>query len=237
MILHMVRVLCILIFFVGVVYFSKIDSIELKIDSSLTQVLKDQKLQQKIKAHLNIYKGIWIWKVNLKNITRELNKIYPVGNIYISRRLPNRMIVFLERADPIAIILKDNHTFFAVSYNGVIRHRLDYHQPLNWPILRGKLLWKNQELRIKIIDFLSFLPQKGLLTASNISEIKYNKKNDSFLLYLISKNFIVEWKGKLDAKKIKNINFVLNYMSPNEYPHKYRIDARFSKKIIVNKLK
>ncbi len=225
-----------LIFYFGFFHFSQIDSIELKIDPTFKKLFVNKKMKNKIKNHLNTYKDKWIWKIDFKSMTKEIKKIYPVGNIYIVRRLPNRIIVFLEKEDPVAIILKDGKDFFSVSYNGEIRHKLNYDQPLNFPVLRTKKLWRNKELRKKIIEFLLFLPKEGFLTADNISEVKYNKKNDSFILYLIPNHFIVEWKGVLNLRKVQNINFVLNYMSKEEHS-KYYIDAHFDKKIIVNKSK
>ena len=225
-----------LIFYFGFFSFSQIDSVELKIDPSFKNFSSDKNFQKKIEDRLNTYKGKLIWKVNLKNMTEEIKKLHSVGNIYIVRRLPNRIIVFLEKDDFKVIILKNNKDFFPVSYNGEIRSRLDYNQSLNFPVLRGKTFWRDKELRKKIIEILSFLPKEGLLTAKNVSEVRYSKKNDSFILHLMPKNFIIEWKGLLGLKKIQNINFVLNYMSKEEYP-KYYVDARFSKKIIVNKSK
>ncbi len=241
MVIAFIRRLFVLIFFVlifyfGLFHFSQIDSIDLKIDPSLTEFFANKNFEKKIKNHLSTYKGKFIWKVNLKKMIEEIKKIYTVGNIYIVRRLPNRVIVFLEKDDPVAIILKNNKDFFSISYDGEIRYKLDYNQSLNFPILRGRNLWRNKKLRKQVMEFLSFLPREGFLTLESISEIRYNKKNDSFILYLIPENFTVEWKGSPSLKKIQNINFVLNYMGKEGYLN-YYVDARFDKKIIVNKSK
>ena len=216
--------------------FSKVHHLELKIDPSIQKSISEKGIQKKIEKQIQNYKGIPIWKVDLKKIVSDIKKIYNVGNIYSVRRLPNKIIIFLEQDHPIALILKDEKDFFALSYEGDIRYKMNYKQSLDFPILRGKALWKSKNLRKKALEFLSFLPQKGEIIANNISEIKYNKKNNSFLLYLMPNDFIVEWQGDLNLKKVQNINFVLSYMS-NENSYKYRLDARFDKKIIVNKIK
>ena len=70
-------------------------------------------------------------------------------------------------------------------------------------------------LRKQAAEFALALPEKGLLRAENISEILYNKKNKSFVFFLIPGDVVLEAKAPATNQKIKNINFVLEYMERN----------------------
>lgn len=218
----------------GVFYFSQVRVVEVHADSALQDIDKKKNFT-KIETHLNSYKGRPLWRVNLKKITHEIKTSYPFGDIHIVRQWPDRLVVFLSQIKPTLLILKKNK-FYSVSYEGEIQLEIQPSQSLDFPVLRGEAFWKNKELRKKAVHFLNSLPEQGLLTSQSISEINYHKKNKSFLVYLMPYGFLVEWRGELHPKRIQNINFVLNYMQ-EKGGSSYHIDARFPRKIIVNKSK
>ena len=134
------------------------------------------------------------------------------------------------------MLLRDNGVLYSVSFQGDLQARLPIYQSLDLPILRGKAFWSSRVLRQKVIQLLSQIPETGLLNPKNISEVIYNKKNSSFLFVLISNDLILESQKEISSKRINNINFVLNYLVQKNIKRS-RVDARFDKKIIVNKHK
>lgn len=216
-------------------YFSKIDSINLYLDFSADTVVYT-KVEKKVKQYLSRYKGQKTWNLSLKKINQDLQKIYDSGYWHVRRQFPNRIIVILNQEDPIALFFKNKDEFYPVFLNGSIGPRLDFKKNLNFPIVRGVFFQKEIQLRKEITYLLVQLPKKGWMTLNNISEIKYQKKNESFLFFLVSHNFVIESNKAIDKIQIQKINFVLNYLIHQKLFNRH-IDSRFEKKIIVNTMK
>ena len=227
------------LFFLGILVFSfffqftKIENISLKVNPQLKDSHFTETIQKKINLKLNDYKGKKIWKVKLENIATDIKKIYPALKIQVTRKLPNRIIVFLQNKDSVALLLKDNGGLYPVSFQGELQTRPSLNQSLDLPILTGKFFEKNKALRKKAIKLLLRFPEKGLLISKNVSEVIYNKKNSSFLFVLIPNYLVLELLEDLSSHRIKNINFVLNYLIQKGVKGS-RVDVRFDKKIIVN---
>ena len=230
------------LFFIGTLifafffYFTKIENVELKIDSNFKDFYFTKQIENKIVLKLKSYKGKKIWEVNLKNLVFEVKQIYPALKIQVARQLPNRIVVSLKNKEVAVLLLRDSGVLYSVSFQGDLQSRLPTYQSLDLPILRGKAFWKSKVLRQKAIQLLSQIPETGLLTPKNISEVIYNNKNSSFLFVLISNDLILESQKEISFKRINNINFVLNYLVQKNIKRS-RVDARFDKKIIVNKHK
>ena len=228
-----------LLLFIGYVFlgpFSKISIVELKTDGKLKNIKSYTKQEEKILSFLNSYKGQFLWQADLKKIVKKINGFYLGTEVYVVRRFPNRLIVSLKKKNTALLLLKEGEFFYSVSYEGEIGSQRNREESFDFPILRGSAFWNNLQLRKRVLSILSSLPKKDVFfSIQNLSEISYNKNNDSLFFHLISGHFILELKGQLDSKKIKNIDFVLNYL--DQYGHQRGfIDARFDKKIIVKNL-
>ena len=213
--------------------FFKISEVELNIDKEL-KISKSYKLKEEnILSYLKSYKGQFLWRVDLKNLVEKVNTFYLGSEVYAVRKLPNRLLVFLKKKNTALLLLKEGEFFYSLSYEGEIGDQRNPEESFDFPILRGKLFWEKLQLRKRALSILSSIPQQGrFFSVQNISEISYNKANDSLLFYLIRSHFILELKEQASPKKIQNIDFVLNYL--NQRGDKGgRIDARLDKKIIV----
>ena len=189
-----------------------------------------------MESHLEKYKGKFTWTISLKQIAEELQKIYPSKQVQVVRKLPNQILIVIEKDKPIAILMKGEGRFYSLSKGGGIGGQISQGQSLNFPVLRGKDFWKHENLRKQVLTLLTGLPKEGLMNFKNISEVKYKPKTKSFLFVLVSHNFIVETKKELHLSQAKNINFTLDYLAEKQMLGRH-IDSRFEKKIIVNTIK
>ena len=243
----------------GFFYFSKAEVLELRASPALQQAGGYRRARQKIEDYLKAYKGRAMGRISLKRITEDVSRIYPAAEVHAARRLPRRLTVFLSQGSPLLLLLKGKNVFYSVFSDGTVRAQRGWDQSLDFPLLRGKSFWRRAGLRKRAAALVSSLPKKGWLRSENISEILYNKKNDSFVFFLISKNFVLEAGDPMTAQKAKNISFVLNYLDQlNDDDQKegesqsgaktgrgqknsaasrgggYRINALLEKKIIVS---
>ena len=220
--------------FFGVFFFSaKVEVVELKMDSQFKDNHWTPELKQKFLSHINSHKGQRIWTISLDQMARDLRKLYPAAELRIQRQLPDRMIVFLKKSKPLLLLLGTQGEQIPISFQGDLQTPLESNQFVDRPILRGELFYKNPDLRREICSLIRKLPDKGLLISKNISEITYDKKRNSFLLFLIPGYTSVEVSPPLSEKQILNINFVLQYLLQRKMTER-TVDARFEKKIIVS---
>lgn len=214
-------------------YSAEVEFVELKIDPHFKDNHWTPDLKQKFLSKMNSYKGRRIWAVSLNEMARDLRHLHPTTELRIHRQLPNRLIVFLKESKPILVLLRDQGDQIPISSQGDLQPPLDSNQFVDLPLLRGESFYKNQDLRREICSFIRKLPNKGLLTSKNISEITYNKKKKSFLLFLIPGYTTVEVTSNPSEKQISNINFVLQYLLQRKMMER-TVDARLEKKIIVS---
>ena len=218
----------------GVFFFSaKVEVVELKTDPQFKDSHWNPELKQKFLSHINNYKGKKIWRLPLAQMARDLRKLHPAAELRIQRQLPDRIIVFLKKSKPLLLLLRNQGEQIPISFQGDLQTPLESDQLMDLPILRGEIFYKNPDLRREICSLIQKLPDKGLLTPENISEITHNKKRKSFLLFLIPGYTSVEVSFQLSEKQILNINFVLKYLLQRKMTER-TVDARFEKKIIVS---
>ncbi|MCY4321873.1 MAG: FtsQ-type POTRA domain-containing protein [Bdellovibrionaceae bacterium] len=229
-------VICIIFSTLLLFSFSKIKTIELKPDLKTQNQISYKKSYLKISTYLNNYKGKYLWDIHLKELAEKIKSIYLEAEVQVQRKFPNRLIVLFKEKVTFLLLLKQNNFFYSVSQEGHIGEKKGGKDSLNFPILIGKAFEKNLQLRQRAISILAKLnKEEGSFSVRNISEILYNKNNDSFLFYLVSDHFILELKTSPSLKKISNVDFVINYLR-KQNRIKALIDARMEKKIIVKKI-
>ena len=215
--------------------FSKPLSIELKIDPKLKNQAEFSKTKDQILSYLKKYQSHFIWQLSLKEMIKNIEKMSLGLEVYIYRRYPNKLIIGLSEKKTALLLLTNNSDFYSVSYNGSLGTKKETLNILNVPILRGGGFESNKKLRKKALELLKPIPkQEKIFSIENISEVLYDKKLNSFLIYLSTRPLVIKLNSPPLNQKVKNIEFVLEYLKKEEKTHAL-IDARFDKKIIVKK--
>ena len=194
------------------------------------------KKTKKLSLFLKKYKNRSVWSLRLKNMTQEIQNIFPSKAIHLRRKFPNIIEIYMKESLPISLLLTEKGQFYPVFWEGKMGSALSANQLLDLPILRGSIFKKHKALRIQVSDLLKILPEKEVFSPKNISEIVYKPNQKSFTVYLIPHYFILDIKPPWKKKTIKNINFVLNYLIQKEEKATF-IDAGFPEKIIVRRKK
>ena len=227
------------IFFLGFIIYAflgppfKISSVELKMDQELQTSKSYIAKEEEIVSYLNRYKGQLLWQVDLKDLVKKVNSLYLGAEVYTARRFPNQLSVSLKKKNTALLLLKGGESFYSISHEGRIGAKRNGEESFDFPILRGDSFGNDIQLRKRALSILFSIPKAGqAFSAQNISEISYNKANDSLLFYLIHGHFILELKKQPIPKTIQNIEFVLHYLN-QQGEQGGLIDARLDKKIIV----
>lgn len=189
---------------------------------------------KKVSLFLEKQKGRSIWSLRLKDMAREIQNVFPSKEIYLKRKFPNKIKIFIKESLPVLLLLTESGRFYPVFHEGKIGMALTADELLDLPIVRGNIFKKDKNLRVRILNLLKILPKEDIFSPGNISEIIYKSKQESFMLYLIPHHFILEMKHPWKNKTIENINFVLNYLIQKDEKASV-IDAGFPEKIIVRR--
>lgn len=214
-------------------HFAEVEFVELETDPQLKDTHWTPELKQKILSYLSDYKGRKIWTVKLDKMARDLRNLHPATQPRIYRQLPNRIIVFLKKSEPLLLLLREKGDIHPVSAKGDLQPPLNPDQLMDLPVLRGDLFYDNTNLRKQACSLIRRFPDRELLTPKNISEITYNEKKKKFSLFLIPGYMTLEISVYPSEKHISNINFVLKYLLQKKLTGR-TIDARSEKKIIVS---
>ena len=193
----------------------------------------EEEIHAVIQEKLNPFLGKRMWKINLDELKSTIQSEPYIGSVKILRLLPDRFLVQLSARRPVLVLLDSKGKMHPLSVDGKFLPPLSPKQAPDLPILRDNVFFNKEELRKLAIQFILLLPQTGLFSQGNISEISYISDENSFAFVLSSSGRPVKVgldPGKLRTKRIES---VLHYL--NQQSIKWRvIDARFSQKIVVS---
>ena len=216
--------------------FSRIKEVRLIVSPALEKSTSFKRKEKKIAEVLNSLEGELLWRQDLKKIAGRIQKIYPAVNLRVKRQFPSSFLVFLEKRQTLALLLKKGSQFYSLSFEGEIGERKKRGDSLDYPVLVGSSFLENKALRKDTLSLLSSLPEKGAgFSLSNISDVRYKSLKKSLIFQLLSQDISLELRVKaLTPKKLKNINFVLAWLKRKQMSS-LRLDVRQEKKIIVKK--
>ena len=187
-------------------------------------------LSKKLKPFI----GKRLWQVSLNDLMQVVVSEPQVGEVQILRRFPNRFFIQIKPRKPLLVLLHpDSGKIHPLSMDGQALAPLPLEQIPNLPILRGAVFFKQSKIRKQAIRFVSLMPDEGVFSRQEISEIQYSAPEKS-LTFILSKTGRPIKVG-YDPTPIKNkrIDSVLRYLGQKNI--KWRvIDARFSQKIVVS---
>ena len=193
----------------------------------------EEEIRAVIQEKLNPFIGKPIWKIDLDELKNIIQSEPYIGAVKILRLLPDRFLVQLSARQPILVLLDSTGKMHPLSVDGKLLPPLSPKQAPDLPILRNKIFFEQEKLRKLAVEFILLLPQEGLFSQDNVSEINYVSDENSLVFILSSSGKPI--KVGSDSKKLrtKRIESVLHYL--NQQNIKWRvIDARFSQKIVVS---
>ena len=187
---------------------------------------------QELKEKTDPFIGLWIWRLPLKKLEKMVRAHPQVEQVQILRSWPSRFQVILLSEEPLFLLIGQK-LFYPVTAKGKLLEPLTSENIPDLPLLRGDLFLKKEPLRQKAAELFLHLPKEGFFSQSNISEIKYARKEQNFYFYLVEKGLPVRVGEMLPEFRPDRVESVLKYL--NQKKIKWRvIDARFSQKVIVS---
>ena len=220
------------LFFIGlsfVLKFGRIEEISFETEGPW---MKKEKIIKELKKKTHPYIGQWVWSLSIEKLKLLILSHPDVESIEIFRIFPNQFRIILP-VDKTVLLFLGNKGLLPVTSKGFFKESLPVSLAPDLPILRGRFFFNHIESRKTALELLKHLPSEGLFSKKSVSEIKYSKKDKSFNIYLINLSSPIRIGENLSEFRPDRIESVLKYLKQNKINWRV-MDARFSKKIIVN---
>ncbi len=188
-------------------------------------------LNQEIEKTLAVYKGLPIWKVSLAEVKRRLAPFAVISNLNLLKSWPEKIEVSYSLPSLKAIYRNSEGQFKVLATGGL------WVGPVKWsrlpvlPWVKGRWVEKNDLMTKQLMSLLDQLPEKGLFSKEQISEVQFNDL-DGFLLTLIKSGQQIRFGTENFEIKSLRVAQVLEYLQTRGLESRV-IDANFSKKVLV----
>ncbi len=210
--------------------FFDIQKLEIQL-SKKEKGLDHQGLKVLARKNLKAVLGETLFGVSLKKIYQKVITDPRIKSINVKRRFPNQLTVEIEPLKPKLALMSFQHGLHIVSQSGKILPVKYSEQNMDLPILRGANFHQKLGLRQKAIRLLEDIPDQGIFSRQNISEIRYDEKN-GFSLFLVHRQTLVKLGQDFSPQKSSYIERAMSYLESQRMEGRV-IDARFSKKVVV----
>ncbi len=171
-------------------------------------------------------------RLSLRDVLREVYQDGRVQSARVRRVFPGKLEIVITPHQPVLVYLSARGELFPIARDGTLLPRASLVDIPDVPILRGGELAKEEGLkaRRKAVALLEDLPDRGLFSQLQLSEIHFQKE-EGFELILLNGLSVLVGQGDLGLKA-SQIEQVMKYLNEEEIGGRV-IDARFSKKVVV----
>ena len=193
--------------------------------------------RQDIIHSASLEKNINIFKVNVREIGREIEELPWIKKVSVERQFPNTLKINVSERNPIALINLGDFYYF--DEDGYIFAMADSDIGWNFPIFSGidKVnLLKGDDTTISLIDegitLLKLLRKSdGRMTIQNTAELHFDR-DDGITLYSVKQKPPVHLGRGYLAKKLKHAERVYSDLRKKGIKAA-RLEADFNDRIIV----
>lgn len=209
----------------------KVETVNVDLMNGSDQDLLFQRIKTSLEPQFKNYEGRFFWQVPLSQIYELVAKDKRVKRVSIHREFPSRMRVEVEPRTPVLAYLAQDGRVYPVATDATLLPPLPFKDSSDLPFLRGEDFKDEQELRARAIELFEAMPDEGLISKSQISEIGYSKK-EGFKVFVSSSKAEVKFGDTDFGPKISRVQKVLSYLEMQSIKGRV-IDARYAKKVVV----
>ena len=219
--------------------FFQIKKVDIKVNTYASQknfiTPKILKLQKKLDA----VKGVSLWKAPLGEISATLKAEKWIKNFQLSRMWPATIELTIE-PDNVALLVLASNSAASINSNSVISPITRSGQVLpsvgsdnvpNAIVTYDDIFLKNEKVRNGAIGVIMALPEKGRMSAAQVSELGYDKKEGYWIKLLQSETKVNFGEEQFEIKSAR-ISQVIEYLESRNLKARV-IDANLSKKVLV----
>ncbi len=220
--------------------FFKIDKVEIRVNALASQknFVADKVGQLRIK--LNSVKGISLWRAPLSQISKSLQEEKWIKEFQISRAWPSGIELNIVPDDVALLVISDegvsagrydSSAIRPITKSGRVLEKIKSNVASNSIITHDSVFLSNQSVRDGGINMIKALPSTGSMSAAQVSEIGYDKKEGYWIKLLQSETKVNFGEEQFEIKSAR-ISQVIDYLESRNLKARV-IDANLSKKVLV----
>lgn len=220
--------------------FFKIDKIEIKVDALSSQKNYITPKVRQLQQRLDKVKGISLWKAPLSSISESLKDEKWIKEFQLSRAWPSGIRLVIQ-PDEVAILvlpqsdvstsINDFSSLKPITKTGKILEKINSSMAPGAIITHDSAFLSDQKVRDGGLSVISSLPGSGAMSAAQVSEIGYDKK-EGYWIKLLHSEIKVNFGEELFEIKSARISQVIDYLESRNVKARV-IDANLSKKVLV----
>lgn len=211
--------------------FFNLDHIEITIENGQQNSKYLQPLVAELDRKLEGYRGRSLWKLDLPEISNQIQSLKWTEGNFLSRSWPTRLSVRIIPKDVKLLYISKTGDMLPVVEDGSFLSGVTSKNAPDVTLLEGEHFEKNIEMRKKAIRLMSEIPVDGKFSKRNISEIRYDSK-EGFWATLIQSGIKVKIGEENIPLKSARVSQVIEYMETRQLEARV-IDANLSKKVLV----
>ncbi len=209
----------------------QVSSVELSLAPESHEEALFETIQGSISDKLSPWRGQWLWKANLRDIHQMVLSDQRVQTANVSRAFPNRIRISVVPHRAIFGLLDTKGRVHPISSDGTILPSVSTAEVLDYPLLRGLQFFDSHELRLEATELFKTLPEEGVFSQENLSEVRYSPR-EGFKLYLIKPEIQVLVGEAQLGPKTSRVEQVLRYLESRNVKGRI-VDARMAGKVVV----
>jgi cell division protein FtsQ len=211
--------------------FFNIENIDIVIENLTDQPQYLQPLVKNVDQLVEASRGTSLWRLDLHQLSFELNSFSWVENVSVVRKWPDRLQVTIKAKEVKLLLVNGAGQFVPVVGQGELLSPLEVKQIPDVALLAGAVFLKQPEMRSRAIALLDELPRKGPFSHKTISEVHFDEK-DGFWVTLVKDGIKVKLGNEQVMLKSARLNQVIEYLESRQIDVRV-IDANLSKKVLV----
>jgi cell division protein FtsQ len=220
--------------------FFKISKIEINVDTMQSQKSFVEPRLEQLRAKLETIKGISLWRAPLSDISKTIKQEKWVKNFQLSRVWPSGIKLDIQ-ADDVAILVfpkSDETTSISeasqikpITKSGQVLEKINSTQAPNAIVTHDTDLLISEKVRAGALNVISSLPSSGRMSAAQVAEIGFDRK-EGYWIKLLNSETKVNYGDEQFEIKSARISQVIDYLESRNLKARV-IDANLSKKVLV----
>ena len=211
--------------------FFNLDHIEITIEKGRKDPQFLQPLVQELDQKLEKYRGVSLWDLDLKSITEQVHQMSWIETNSLSRSWPTRLSVRITPKEVKLLFVAQSGQMIPIVEDGSFLQPVPSKQAPDVTLLGGEIFERSLEMRRKAVQTINEIPNKGMFSRGNISELRFDPK-EGFWATLNDSGIRVKMGEGAIPLKAARVSQVLEYIESRQLEARV-IDANLSKKVLV----
>jgi len=207
---------------------NKTDALKLK---SIQILGASTATENRLRKLLTINRGDSLWGKSVE-AQAELAKRDPwVEKAQVKRLFPNTLSVEVKERTPFAVLNEGDGRFKYVDSNNVVIDKAEPEKIGQYPVLVGRELRTNLNLRAQALLLLKSLPEEGLMSRSDVGDLGFDVEH-GFQMHLARSGILIDVGKENIPLHIDRARRVVQYLDQHNI-NASRVDSDYAKKVLV----